>query len=159
MTCKPTFCAFLSSFFVVRSVDERLLSTAVGTSIIGTFAGTGVSGSSGDTGAATSATLNGPGGVAVDANGNIYIADTGNNKVRIVSKAGIISTFAGTGVSGSTGELIAATSATLNGTRSVAVDTAGNIYIADTGNNKIRIVSKAGIISTFAGNGFSGSTI
>ena len=124
--------------------------------IITTVAGTGTGGISGDGGAATSAKLQSPAGVAVNS-GNIYIADMYNNKIRIVNSEGIITTFAGTGMAGSSGDGGAATSAQLNGPIGVAIDsTHGNLYIADSGNFKIRMMTSAGIITTIAGTGISG---
>ena len=128
--------------------------------VITTIAGTGSIGYSGDGGAATSATLNNPQGIAIDAAGNIFIADTGNNVVRKVTAAGVISTVAGDGVAGFTDDRIA-TNAMLNAPVGLAVDSVGNLYIADQNNNVVRKVSTTGIITTFAGNiakgsGFSG---
>jgi trimeric autotransporter adhesin len=127
--------------------------------IISTVAGKGGDGFSGDGGPATAAQLYGPGGVAVDSSGYLYIADEGNNRVRIVTAAGVISTVAGNGIPGFGGDGGAATAAQLNLPSSVAVDNAGNLYIADQRNNRIRKATTAGIISTVAGeggNGFSG---
>ena len=124
--------------------------------IITTVAGSGTGGYGGDGGTATSANLNLPQGVAVDASGNIYIADNGNNRVRKVSPSGIISTIAGNGTGGFSGDGSAATSAKLNSPAGVAVDGSGNIYIADYNNNRIRKVNSSGIISTIAGNGTGG---
>jgi hypothetical protein len=115
---------------------------------ISTFAGNGTGG---DGGPATSAELAGPSGVAVDGFGNHYIADAIGNKVRMVTPAGVISTFAGTGTAGFSGDNGPAASAELNGPMSVIVDGAGFVYIADTGNNVVRVVNTAGIISTYAG--------
>ena len=119
--------------------------------IITTIVGIGVAGATGDGGAATSATLNGPSGMTLDAAGNLYIADFGNNRVRIVSN-GVINTFAGNGIAGYTGDGLAASSASLSGPVDVKLDAAGNLYIADQSNNRIRMVT-GGIISTMAGNG------
>jgi trimeric autotransporter adhesin len=136
----------------------RIVSAATGT--ITTIAGNGTSGFSGDTGAATSAELNNPNGVTVDSAGNLYIADSGNQRIRVVSAAtGLITTIAGDGTGGFSGDNGAATSAELNNPDSVAVDGAGDIYIADTLNNRIRMVSAAtGTITTIAGNGTLGSS-
>jgi hypothetical protein len=124
--------------------------------IISTMAGNGTQGYSGDGGMAASATENGPKGVAVDKNGNLYIADSGNNCVRKVAPNGIITTVAGTGANGYSGDGGPATSATLSGPVGVAVDAVGNIYIADNGNNAIRKVGPNGIITTVAGTGAPG---
>jgi sugar lactone lactonase YvrE len=130
---------------------------------IGTVAGNGTSGFSGDDGPATAAQLYGPYGVAVDAAGNLFIADTLNVRIRKVTPAGVISTVAGNGSSGFSGDGGPATAAQLAGpdqrgyaSSGVAVDAAGNLFIADTYNNRIRKVTAAGIISTVAGNGSAG---
>ena len=125
--------------------------------IISTIAGNGTGGYSGDGGAANAAMLNNPIGVYEDLHGNIYIADEGNNRIRKVnSTTGIISTVAGNGVSGYTGDYGMATAATLNAPYGVAVDGIGNIYIADHGNNVIRKVNTSGIITTVVGTGVTG---
>ena len=124
--------------------------------IITTIAGNGTTGYSGDGGAATSAELNTPSGVTVDGTGNIYIADYSNNRVRKVSTSGIITTVAGNGKAGYSGDGGPATSAELFNPTGVAVDGLGNIYIADKYNNRIRKVSTSGTISTVAGNGKAG---
>lgn len=127
--------------------------------IINTIAGNGVAGAAGDGSAAISAQLNVPYGVAIDALGNLYIADMSNNKIRKVNTSGIITTFAGTGVQGYSGDGAAATSAKLAGPTGVAVDASGNVYIADNSNNRIRKVNTSGIITTVAGiGGASGFT-
>ncbi len=124
--------------------------------IISTFAGNGVLGFNGDGGAATLAQLKGPSGIAIDAFGNVYIADEGNHRIRKVNSSGIISTVAGTTVSGYSGDGGMAIQAKLNYPEGVAVDAAGNLYIADLGNYVIRKVNVSGIISTYAGTGVSG---
>ena len=149
------------NIFVVDQTNQRIrrINTA---GIISTFAGngfgalTGSGGFSGDGGQATAAELNNPYGVAVDASGNVYIADGGNNRIRKVNSAGIISTFAGNGTAGFSGDGLAATSAQLNIPISVATDAAGNVYIVDNGDNRIRKVNSSGIITTIAGNGIAG---
>jgi uncharacterized protein (TIGR03437 family) len=126
---------------------------------ISTVAGNGGSAFSGDGGQATNASLKSPRGVAVDAAGSLYIADSLNNRIRKVSANGIITTAAGRGNATFSGDGGPATSASLDYPHGVAVDAAGNVYIADTNNNRIRKVSTAGTISTIAGNGdfaFSG---
>ncbi len=120
-------------------------------------AGSTRAGFGGDGGLAGAATLNTPGGVAVDSAGNIYIADTGNNRVRkIAADTGIITTVAGTGRAGASGIGGAATAAQLNADR-VALDAAGNLYIADRGNHRVlKVTTATGIISIFAGTGVAG---
>lgn len=127
--------------------------------VINTIAGTGTNGSSGDGGAATSATVS-PTDVAVDPMGNVYVADYFPNRVRKIDRAtGVITTVAGTGASGYTGDGGPATSATLNGPIQIAVDPGGNIFIADIGNHVVRkVAASTGIISTVAGNGTYGDT-
>jgi sugar lactone lactonase YvrE len=122
--------------------------------VISTLAGTGVAGDSGDDGPAAAATLSWPYGVAVDRAGVVYVADTRNQRIRCISPDGIIRTFAGDGRRGFGGDGGAATSASLNGPDAVLADSDGNIYIADTGNNRVRKVDARGIITTIAGNGY-----
>ena len=121
-----------------------------------TVAGSGTQGYGGDGGSATAAQLYTPAGVAVDSAGNVYVADFSNNRVRRVSAAGAITTVAGSGGSGYSGDGGPAANARLNLPSAVAVDAAGNLFIADTGNNRIRMVTPAGVISTVAGNGLPG---
>ncbi len=121
-----------------------------------TIAGNGTAGYAGDGGAATAAALNQPDGVAFDSAGNLYIADVIGAVVRRVDTTGTITTFAGTGTAGYSGDGRPATHATLNHPSSVTADSAGNIYIQDTANNVIRKVSASGVITTFAGTGTPG---
>ncbi len=125
------------------------------TGILTVAAGNGTPGFSGDNGPATGAQLYKPYGVAVDSSGNLYIADSGNNRVRKVS-GGVITTVAGSSLAAIFGgDNGPATSGFLNSPEGVAVDSAGNLYIADTYNNRIREVSN-GVITTVAGSGTSG---
>ena len=140
----------------IRRVDAR-------TGMIATVAGSGAcrtgsictGGFSGDGGRATSAELNFPGGVALDADDNLFIADTRNNRIRRVDHAtGIITTVAGYGTADNSGDGGPATNAELNRPQGLAVDKSGNLFIADTGNNRIRRVDKTtGFITTVAGDG------
>lgn len=124
---------------------------------ITTIAGTGTQGFSGDGGPATSAELDSPQGLAVDAAGNLYIADTHNQRIRKISAAtGIITTVAGTGTAGYSGDSGPAISARLDLPTAIALDAAGNLYVADSANHRIRRVSATGIITTVAGNGIEG---
>lgn len=129
----------------IRKVDSK--------GIITTVAGNGTAGFSGDGGPATKASLNLPSGVVVDDKGNLYIADRSNDRVRIVNSEGIIKTFAGSGNEGYNGDSMPATQATIDKPFGLALDNNGNLYIADRGNNRIRKVNKAGIITTVAGDG------
>ena len=137
--------------FEVRAVN-------LSTHVITDYAGNGKPGYSGDGGAATSAQLGTAAGLAVDASGNLYIADTLDTVVREVTKSnGKISTFAGNGKFGYNGDGVAPTKAELDGPTGVGVDQMGDVYISDTLNNRVREVS-AGKISTFAGTGTRGYT-
>jgi len=124
---------------------------------ISTVAGNGTSGYSGDGGPAVDAGLN-PNGVAVDASGNVYIVDIGNERIRKVAPNGTITTFAGTGATGFRGDGGPATEASLNQPSRVAVDTSGNVYIADSENFWVRKVAPDGTITTVAGNGGAGNS-
>jgi hypothetical protein len=120
-----------------------------------TVAGTGVQGFGGDGGAATAADLDSPGGLAMDAAGDLLIADTHNHRVREVAAAtGIISTIAGSGTAGFSGDGGAATAARLDMPTALAVDAAGNVYVADTDNHRVRrIAAGSGVITTVVGDG------
>jgi sugar lactone lactonase YvrE len=115
----------------------------------------GGAGFKGDGDLAVLAQLDQPQGLAVDNAGNLYIADSNNERIRKVTPAGIITTVAGNGTPGFSGDGGLATTAQLSGPSAVAVDAAGNLYIADSSNNRIRKVTPAGVISTVAGNGSS----
>jgi trimeric autotransporter adhesin len=120
------------------------------------IAGNGTHGFSGDGGKATSAQLLRPGALAVDSDGNLYIADVGNNRVRKVTADGIITTVAGNGGIGFSGDGAKATSAEISRIVGLAVDSKGNLYIGDGGNFRIRKVTPDGVITTVAGNGGKG---
>ncbi len=118
---------------------------------IATLAGTGESGYSGDGGSATEAQLSYPRGVAVDANGRVYVADQSNRRIRRIDASGVITTFAGTGNWGASGDGEPATEADLGGLSGVAIDSRGNVYAA-TG-DRIRRIDRSGMITTLAGTG------
>ena len=123
---------------------------------ISTIAGTGTAGYNGDGVSGTAVMVNNPMGLAADAFGNVFIADKGNHRVRKVDASGTITTIAGTGTGGYTGDNGPATSAQLFDPTAVAVDNWGNVYIADGANNAVRKVGTDGIISTIAGTGNNG---
>ena len=143
------------NLYIVDASGSNRVRRVSANGIVSTVAGNGTAGFSGDGGPATSAALNIPRSVATDTAGNLYIADTGNNRIRKVSTDGIITTVAGNGVTGSTGDGGAATSASLFGPWSVAVDGAGDLYIGEQ-DFRVRKVSVAGIMITVAGNGTYG---
>jgi hypothetical protein len=158
--------------FIADTNNHRVVKVMSGNmSLIG---GNGTPGYSGDTGAALNATFNGPRGLAFDGSGNLYISDAFNNRVRrvlagggVVTSAGTITTFAGNGTAGLAGDLNLATGANLNHPYGIAFDTGGRLYIADTNNQRIRMVGTDGTISSvvatcgitagFAGDGFQAS--
>ena len=146
------------NLYIADFNNNRIRKVAANTGTISTVAGNGTPGYSGDGDAATSAELNGPGGVTVDSVGNLYIPDLNNDRIRkVAASTGMISTVAGNGTQGHSGDGGLATNAELYQPDGVAVDDAGNLYIADTNNHRIRKVAVGtGTISTVAGNGTHG---
>jgi uncharacterized protein (TIGR03437 family) len=140
----------------VADMDNSRVRRVATNGIITTVAGTGVAGYSGDNGPAIAAQLSQPQAVAIDASGNLIIADTQNRRIRRVDASGTITTIAGTGVEGYTGDGGPATSAQLHQAVDLAVDSTGNIYFADSTGQRIRKIWTNGIISTVAGNGVQG---
>ena len=126
--------------------------------VIETVAGTGEQGDSGDGGPATAARLASPWGVAVDGAGGVYVADTWNHSVRWIDASGVIETVAGTGLWGDSGDGGPATAARLNSPSGVAVDGAGNVYVADSGSRRVRRIDASGVIETVAGTGERGDS-
>ncbi|MCY4593906.1 MAG: hypothetical protein OXC19_03810, partial [Bryobacterales bacterium] len=137
-----------SSGHCVRKID--------GAGIITTIAGTGEQGSSGDGGPAIEAKLDRPDAIAVDGEGNVYVAEYGSHRVRKIDTAGIITAFAGTGVKGHGGDGGPATDAKLDYVRGLAVDSAGNVYLTDMNQARVRRVDFGGTIDTVVGTGTSG---
>ena len=140
----------------IADMDNQRIRMVNANGVITTVAGTGASGYSGDGGSATNAMISYPTGVAVDANGNIFIADTDNQRIRMVNASGIITTVAGKGGSGYSGDGGAATNASLYNPYAVAVDASSNLFIADRSNDRVRMVNARGIITTVAGRGVPG---
>ncbi|HTX38583.1 MAG TPA: hypothetical protein VME43_26335, partial [Bryobacteraceae bacterium] len=144
------------NLYIADTNNNAIREVNLTTGIMTTVAGNASPGYTGDGAAATAAELNSPQGIAVDAAGDLYIADTGNNAVReVVAATGVIQTIAGdgTGVPGFSGDGGAATKAKLSAPYGVALDASGNFYIADSGNNRVRQVNSGGTINTYAGNG------
>ena len=142
--------------YVADTHNHRVRKVNTATGEISTVAGSGQWGFSGDGGPAVNARLDRPHGVALDAAGNLYIADTWNHRIRRVDPSGRIATVAGNGAVGLWGDGGRATDAPLQAPYNVAADTAGNLYIADTFNNCVRKVDASGRITAFAGVGASG---
>jgi len=139
----------------IRKVDTNGIITTIAGNGSGGYSGES-GGYSGDNGPAVSAGLSYPTGVAVDVTGNIFIADNGNSRIRKVDTNGIITTIAGNGSGGYSGDNVPAVSAGLSSPNGISVNATGNIFIADYFNNRIRKVGTDGIIYTIAGNGIQG---
>jgi len=151
------FVAANGDFYIADTGNHSIRKVTALTGIITLVAG-GLPGYTGDGGAATAARLRNPAAIVVAANGDMYIADTANDVIRKVTAAtGIITTYAGTGTAGYTGDGAAATSARLSGPQGLTLAANGDLYIADTVNNVIRkVTAGTGIITTFAGTGTAG---
>ena len=151
-----------NNLYIADTHNHRIRKLNLTTGILTTIAGTTTPGFSGDKASATSAQLNLPTALALDASNNLYLADTGNHRIRKISAAGIITTIAGTGTQGFSGDSSPATSAAIDSPTGLALDAAKNLYLADTHNHRIRkITATTGIITTIAGTGapgFSGDT-
>jgi hypothetical protein len=137
----------------VADRDNHLIRKITSAGVVTTFAGSGSQGSADGTG--TAATFNRPTGVAVDGSGNVYVADRDNHLIRKITSAGVVTTFAGSGSAGSTNGTV--TEASFYFPAGVAVDGSGNVYVADRDNHLIRKITSAGVVTTFAGSGSSGS--
>ena len=146
------------TYILLSTLLVSCVFSSVHAQTIVTVAGNGISAYSGTGGPATMASLYIPGYAVTDAAGNVYIAEYGSHVVRKVDLAGTITLYAGTGTNGYSGDGGQATDAKLSGPEGLAIDTAGNLYINDDGNMRIRKVSTSGIITTVAGNGTYGSS-
>jgi uncharacterized protein (TIGR03437 family) len=136
--------------YIVDTSNHRVLLAAPGANLI-TIAGNGAPGDVGDGGPARLAQLDFPSACALDSDGNLYIADTSSHRIRKTRRDGVIVTIAGIGAAGFSGDGALATAASLSSPRGVAADSDGNVFIADTGNNRIRQITPDGIIHTIAG--------
>jgi len=142
----------------ITDVEHQRIRKISPDGIITRYAGSMHAGYSGDSGTAVKAELNIPWGITANKEGEVIIADEANNRIRKISASGVITTIAGTGAPGYTGDGGMAIHATLDSPTQVIFDTAGNLFIADGANNCIRKVDANGIITTFAGTGKSGYT-
>ena len=143
------------SVYIVDTDNHRVL-VAPPAGVVTTFAGNGSPGDAGDGESARTAQLNLPSACALDGSGDMFIADTANHRIREVTPAGVIETVAGSGTAGYSGDGGAASAAALYAPSGVAVDGNGNLFIADTGNHAIRLVTPDGAIHTIAGQGTAG---
>jgi gliding motility-associated-like protein len=137
----------------VADQNNNLIRKVSPAGVVSTLAGTGIIGST--NGAGVNASFKSPTGVAVDNLGNVYVADAGNNLIRVITTAGIVTTLAGSGAIGAADGQ--GTAATFNNPYGIAVDVSGTVYVADEKNNIIRKISPTGLVSTIAGNGAGGS--
>ena len=143
------------NIYIADMLNSTIREINIGSSLVSTLAG-GLDTTASINGTGTAASFYFPNSLAVDASGNVYVSENINNLIRKITPGGVVTTFAGSGAAGqadSTG-----IKASFNGPSGVAVDAAGNVYVADTYNNVIRKITPAGLVSTIAGNGLAGST-
>jgi uncharacterized protein (TIGR03437 family) len=141
------------NLYIADAYNDVVRKITTSSGIMSTFAGNSQQGLGGDGGAATGALLDSPTGLVFDAAGNLYIVDTGNNRIRKVGTDGNISTFAGSGGTAFSGDGGPAASAGMNKPQGIAIDNAGNLFVSDTLNHRVRKITPDGTITTVAGNG------
>jgi len=144
------------NLYIADGFDHRIRKFTKTTGILSTFAGTGISGFNGDGLAPSKTLISFPQGIVVDSHGNVIFCDTGNNRIRMISPSKVVTTIAGTGVAGFGGDGGPATAALLSAPATLSLDSAGNLYFSDVGNQRVREVDAAGNIHTLAGNGTAG---
>jgi sugar lactone lactonase YvrE len=145
------------AILVADTINQRIRRIDPATQVVRTIAGNGKRGFGGDGGPATAATLQDPTALAVGRDGSVFIADTDNNRVRVVRPNGTIATVAGAADQGFSGDGGPATSAQLNAPAGLAIDAAGRLFVSDTGNNRVRVIEPSGTIVTLAGDGRRGA--
>jgi gliding motility-associated-like protein len=146
-----------NNLYISLFSKQRICKVNLATGILSTIGGTGVNGYSGDGGPAINANFGYPAGLSASATGDVYVADYNNNRIRKIDAAGIVTTVAGNGTATYSGDGALATTASINLPTGVSVNAAGDIFIADRSNNRIRKVEAAtGIINTVAGSGVPG---
>lgn len=146
-----------TTLYIADSNNNRIRAVNLFSGVITTLAGTGMPAFAGDSGSATGASFSYPTGLTLDASGNLFIADTNNNRVREISSTGTVSTIAGNGRQGYSGDNSAATVATLNSPLAVASAPGIGVAVADTDNDRVRMVTTAGTIQTIAGSAAAGA--
>ncbi|MEG9432275.1 NHL domain-containing protein [Terriglobus sp. ADX1] len=146
-----------TTLYIADSNNNRIRAVNLSSGVITTLAGTGMPAFAGDSGSATGASFSYPTGLTLDASGNLFIADTNNNRVREISSTGTVSTIAGNGRQGYSGDNSAATVATLNSPLAVASAPGIGVAVADTDNDRVRMVTTAGSIQTIAGSAAAGA--
>ncbi len=149
-------CQNISGELLISDFYNNAIRKVNAAGIISTIAGNGMPGYSGDGGQATDAKISGPLGIACDNNGNIYFSEFSNHIIRRINSAGIISTFAGKGTAGYSGDGGQATNAEMYSPYGIAIDKSTNIYFVDNNNYRVRKITPSGIISTIAGTGVPG---
>jgi sugar lactone lactonase YvrE len=138
----------------VADSGNHLIRKITSAGVVTTLAGTGSPGRANGTG--TAASFNYPTRVVLDAGGTLYVSDTLNSLIRKITAAGVVTTLAGSGSTGSTDGT--GTAASFGNPQDLAVDASGTVYVSDTGNNLIRKITAAGVVTTLAGSGSAGST-